>query len=124
MGTVLIGRDTLTVMRPTPATDSHGWATGSTRELVGEWAGTLQWSAPNEYDTDHPGPYDPHVQRIGTAYLPVESAVREGDILVSSLVPVPEVVVRNVRLVLDPRASGDLDCIQAIVEEYITGGDD
>lgn len=123
MSTVLINPDMLTVLRPTEEKDSHGWATGSTRELIGRWRGTLQWSSPAPYDPER-GPFDPSMQRVGTAYLPADAAVREGDVIVSERVPDPPVVARSVRLSLDPRGTGELDCWEVMVEEYVTGGDD
>lgn len=120
MSTVLIRRDTLTVMRPSQATDEHGWATGSDRELVGTWPGTLQWTSPQQVASAG-GPFDPDMQRIGSAWLPFESGVREGDILTSALQPEIEVVVRTARPVFDPRATGELDCIEVTVEEYEGG---
>lgn len=120
-GVLLDLRDVIAIQRPTGAEDAHGWVLNAADGGAVEVAvvrGSVQWSMPrseNSMTTSGNGPHDPALTRTATAYLPADCGVRAGDFL--TVEGHPTVVVRSWMQVLDPRPSGDLDCVQCQVEE-------
>lgn len=118
---VLIRRDQVTIQRPAAVEDSHGWVTSDVGEQVGSFWGSVQWTMPrskNSKTDSGAGPHAPAITRSAMAYLPADCGVQPGDLL--TVQGHPTVAVRSVVRMPDPRPSGDLDCIQCLVEEVTT----
>lgn len=122
VGQVLIARDAITISRPTLSEDAHGWVSGDSEDLVEikTVRGSMQWSMPpseNSMTSDGHGAFAPALTAHGIAYLPADSGVQAGDVLVTG--NGPRMVVRSWVLMRDPRPSGEIDHIQCMVEEVV-----
>lgn len=117
---LLLNRNEITISRPSDEVDEHGWALGAADVLteVDVVQGSIQWTMPaseNSMTTDGAGPFDPAITFAATAYLPPDCGVQPGDVLTTD--GYPDVVVQSCVLIQDPRATGELDCIQASVSQ-------
>lgn len=119
MGSVLVKRDQIAVYRPATMVDAHGWAEKGPVSLVGEFDGTIQQTVPTSdrsaTERAGEGPWEPAHRRRATGYLPTK-LVEPGDLLEYRDV---RWLVESVRLVEDPRGSGELDCWVCDLSEWV-----
>lgn len=114
---VAIRIDAITVYRPSQTPDEHGWAEYDVATEVGTYAGTLQEAVglagsvdPRAAEGGGSGPNDPPSSRRATAYLDTDVSVEPGDQLTAHN---QMWLVTDVRLVNDPRGTGELSCLAA-----------
>jgi len=103
----------------TPEFDAHGWALPATGPF---WAGqvALQLRAgssdPAAADGGGHGPYQPNADQRGDLYAPVDCGIVDGT-LIQAQRPFGDVwfICSQVRAVIDPTGTGNLNCLVATV---------
>lgn len=111
---LLIANDAV-VLYPAGGDDEHGWRLPDA-EPAWEGTGNLQLgpgaSDPGAGDGGGAGPFAPAAAEAGQLFLPPDAGAADG---MTAEIRGRLFVLSQVRLITDPRGSGELDCQQASV---------